>query len=92
MKKFLDAQKILARIEGIFVEPASASSIAGLKKLIKNGIICKDERVVCVTTGHGLKDPDTAIKQSEKPIEVEADISAIEDALGLKRQVPILAR
>ena len=91
-EEILDAQRTLARIEGIFVEPASASSIAGLKKLVQNGVIGKDERVVCVTTGHGLKDPDTAVKMSEKPIEVDAEISAIEDALGLKRQVGILAR
>ena len=90
--EILDAQKTLARIEGIFVEPASASSIAGLRKLVKNGTIGKDERVVCITTGHGLKDPDTAIKQSEKPVEVDAEISAIEDALGLKHKAPILAR
>jgi len=91
-EEILDAQKILARVEGIFVEPASASSIAGLKKLVKNGVIGKNERVVCVTTGHGLKDPDTAVKMSEKPVEVEAEMTAIEDALGLKRQVAILAR
>jgi threonine synthase len=91
-EEILDAQKILARIEGIFVEPASASSIAGLKKLVNNGVISKDERVVCITTGHGLKDPDTAIKQSEKPVEVEAEISAIENALGLKHQVAVLSR
>jgi threonine synthase len=90
--EILDAQKTLARIEGIFVEPASASSLAGLKKLIKNGTIHKDETVVCITTGHGLKDPDTAIKQSEKPVEVDADITAIEAALGLKKSAPILAR
>ncbi|MGZ4850864.1 MAG: threonine synthase, partial [Candidatus Bathyarchaeia archaeon] len=72
--------------------PASASSIAGLKKLVKNGIINRDERVVCITTGHGLKDPDTAIKQCEKPLEVDAEISAIEQALGLKSQRVILAR
>jgi threonine synthase len=91
-EEILDAQKTLARIEGIFVEPASASSLAGLKKLIKNGTIQKDEKVVCITTGHGLKDPDTAIKQSEKPIEVDADITAIEAALGLKKKAAILAR
>ncbi len=91
-EEILDAQKILARIEGIFVEPASASSIAGLKKLVQSGVIAKDERVVCVTTGHGLKDPDTAVKMSEKPIEVEADIAAIEGALGLNRKAAILAR
>ena len=91
-EEILDAQKMLARIEGIFVEPASASSIAGLKKLVKNQVIDSDERVVCITTGHGLKDPDTAIKQSEKPIEVEAEISAIEQALGLQTRRIILAR
>jgi len=66
------------------VEPASASSIAGLKKLIENGEIDKDERVVCVTTGHGLKDPDVAVKMSEKPVEVDAEIETIERVLGLK--------
>jgi threonine synthase len=91
-EEILAAQKLLARVEGIFVEPASASSIAGLIKLVNNGVIGKDERVVCVTTGHGLKDPDTAVKMSEKPVEVDAEISAIEDALGLKRQVAILER
>jgi threonine synthase len=90
--EILAAQKLLARVEGIFVEPASASSIAGLIKLVNRGIIKKDERVVCVTTGHGLKDPDTAVKMSEKPIEVDAEMSAIEDALGLKSQVAIRAR
>jgi threonine synthase len=90
--EILSAQKMLARIEGLFVEPASASSIAGLIKLVENGTIDKNERVVCVTTGHGLKDPDTAVKMSEKPVAVDAEITAIEDALGLKKQVAILAR
>jgi threonine synthase len=90
--EILDAQKTLARVEGLFVEPASASSIAGLKKLRENGEIDKDERVVCVTTGHGLKDPDTAVKMSEKPVEVDAEIAAIEEALGLKKKIAILAR
>jgi len=91
-EEILAAQKLLARVEGIFVEPASASSIAGLIKLVKNGVISKDERVVCVTTGHGLKDPDTAVKMSEKPVEVDAEMTAIENALGLKQQVAILER
>jgi threonine synthase len=82
--EILAAQKLLARVEGLFVEPASASSIAGLKKLVENGDVDKDERVVCVTTGHGLKDPDTAVQMSEKPIEVDAEMEAIERALGLK--------
>ena len=91
-EEILAAQKLLARVEGIFVEPASASSIAGLTKLINNGVIDKDERVVCVTTGHGLKDPDTAVRTSEKPVEVDAKISAIEEALGLKHQVAVVER
>ena len=91
-EEILSAQKLLARVEGLFVEPASASSIAGLIKLVENGTIDKNERIVCVTTGHGLKDPDTAVKMSEKPVEVDAEIAAIEDVLGLKKQVAILAR
>ena len=87
--EILDAQKTLSRLEGLFVEPASASSIAGLKKLVENGAIDKNERVVCVTTGHGLKDPDTAIKMSEKPLEVDAEVAAIEQALGLKRTIAV---
>lgn len=91
-EEILSAQKLLARVEGLFVEPASASSIAGLIKLVENGAIGKDERIVCVTTGHGLKDPDTAVKMSEKPVEVDAEMSAIEDVLGLKRTIEIMAR
>jgi threonine synthase len=86
-EEILAAQKLLARVEGLFVEPASASSIAGLIKLVEKGVIDKEERVVCVTTGHGLKDPDTAVKMSEKPIEVDAETSEIERVLGLPTQV-----
>jgi threonine synthase len=89
-EEILNAQKMLARTEGLFVEPASASSIAGLIKLIENGVIDSDERIVCVTTGHGLKDPDTAVKMSEKPVEVNAEISAIEEVLGLKKEIAIM--
>jgi threonine synthase len=56
-KEILEAQRTLAQLEGIFVEPASAASIAGLKKLKQSGIIDPSDLVVCVTTGHGLKDP-----------------------------------
>jgi threonine synthase len=82
--EILDAQKTLARLEGLFVEPASASSIAGLKKLVENGEIEKDECIVCVATGHGLKDPDVAVQVSEKPLMVDAEMEAVERALGLK--------
>ncbi len=59
-KEILDAQRDLASKEGIFVEPASAASIAGLKKSRDAGRIDRSDLVVCVTTGHGLKDPSIA--------------------------------
>ncbi len=58
--EILKAQRDLATKEGIFVEPASAASIAGLKKMIESGDIDRSEVVVCVATGHGLKDPSVA--------------------------------
>ena len=82
-EEILAAQKMLAVREGIGVEPASAASIAGLIKLRKMGVIGKDERVVCVTTGHLLKDPETVIRTCEKPIEVDASREAIKKVLGL---------
>jgi len=82
-EEILEAQKMLARSEGLFVEPASASSIAGLKKLFESGKIDKDEVVVCVTTGHGLKDPDIVMKIGEKPFEVDAEMVSLEKLLGL---------
>ena len=80
-EEIVDAQKLLARKEGIFVEPASASSIAGLKKLLEEGIIDRDERIVCITTGHGLKDPDAAIRASEEPIKIECDMEVLKRIL-----------
>jgi len=59
-REILAAQKDLAAKEGIFVEPASAASIAGLRKMRESGDIDRSEVVVCVTTGHGLKDPSVA--------------------------------
>jgi len=88
-EEILDAQRLLARLEGLFVEPASASSIAGLKKLVENGEVDRNERVVCVATGHGLKDPDIAVKMSEKPIEVDADVEVIERAIGVEMPIEI---
>ncbi len=67
-EEILNAQKLLARKEGIFVEPASASSIAGLIKLIDEGIIDKGEEIVCITTGNGLKDPNTVVDECKNEI------------------------
>jgi threonine synthase len=76
-EEILEAQKLLARREGIGVEPASAASIAGLRKLVESGQIDKGEQIVCIVTGHLLKDPNTAINACKEPIEVDADISAL---------------
>ncbi len=76
-EEILDAQKLLACKEGVGVEPASAASIAGVKKLVENGNIDKGEQVVCIVTGHLLKDPNTAINACVEPIEIEADINKL---------------
>ncbi len=75
--EILSAQKLLARTEGIGVEPASAASIAGLIKLVNSGKVDKGEQIVCVVTGHVLKDPNVAINACEEPVEVDADIEAL---------------
>jgi threonine synthase len=64
----LAAQKLLAEREGVFCEPASATSLAGAIRDIESGRIPEGSRVVCTLTGNGLKDPDTAIKQSTSPV------------------------
>ncbi|MDY6931290.1 MAG: threonine synthase [Halobacteriota archaeon] len=79
--EIVTAQKDLARLEGIGVEPASATSIAGLRKLVHTGKIKRDEKIVCITTGHLLKDPEEVVDICGKPIEVEADIEAIRKAV-----------
>lgn len=76
--EIFNALSLLARTEGIFAEPAAASTIAGLKKLIDLGQIDKDEEIVCIVTGAGLKDPSTARKFIKKVKTVDRIISQIE--------------
>ena len=80
--EIVEAQKDLARIEGIGVEPASAASIAGLKKLVEYGEVDRDERVVCIVTGHLLKDPEEIISVCGEPIQVDPDINDIRRAIS----------
>lgn len=80
-EELIQAQKDLAQLEGIGVEPASATSVAGLKKLVDAGVIGRDETVVCITTGHLLKDPEEVINISTKPITVDANIEAVRKAV-----------
>ena len=78
----LAAQKLLAQKEGVFCEPASAASLAGALHDIKQGKIKAGSRIVCTLTGHGLKDPDTAIKQSTGPmLKVKAELSEVKKAI-----------
>lgn len=80
--EILTAQKLLAEKEGIFCEPASATSLAGALHDIEQGKIPEGSRVVCTLTGHGLKDPDTAIQQSGGPLhKIEAELGAVKKTL-----------
>ncbi len=88
------AYAMLASTEGVFAEPASCASIAGLLKVVKAGYFddkapCVGDRlrVVCILTGHGLKDPDSAIKSAEQPVTIEASERSVLDAMGLDRPV-----
>ncbi len=81
-EEILAAQKLLAEKEGVFCEPASATSLAGALRDVRNGRIPAGSSVVCTLTGHGLKDPDIAIKQSTRPlIKVQAELTAVKRAI-----------
>ena len=87
-EQILDAYKLLALKEGVFAEPASCASIAGLQKLADRGYFkeCKEgnktTKIVCILTGHGLKDPDRAIKSIKEPKIVKPEIKAILAEIG----------
>ena len=80
--EILAAYRLMAAKGGIFGEPASAASLAGLIKLSRCGTDFSQKRVVCVVTGSGLKDPDNALKSAEPLLELPADLAAVEQALG----------
>jgi len=83
-EQIIEAYKLLALNEGIFCEPASAASVAGLiKELEKNYNLYKGKQIVCVLTGHGLKDPDNAISNSAEIIRVQKDFDQIKKILKL---------
>lgn len=80
--EILEAYKMVSSLEGVFCEPASAASIAGLIKKNAQGLFAGGERVVCTLTGHGLKDPDNAIKVSTEPVTCEPDTKKVLNVLG----------
>ena len=80
--EILQAQKLLAEKEGVFCEPASAISVGGVIKDIRAGKIADGSVITCTLTGHGLKDPDTAIKQSQGGvIQIPAELEAVKRAI-----------
>ena len=81
--EILEAYRMLGRLEGIFCEPASAASVAGILKLARAGKLEGTERIVCVLTGNGLKDPDTAMKGIDQaPEVVDATEAEVLRAMG----------
>ena len=81
-EEILGAYRDIARYEGIFCEPASAASVAGVRKLVAEGRIDPGGTIVCVLTGHGLKDPDTAQRGVTPPIESGPSSNDVRQALG----------
>ena len=83
-EEILAAYKLIARTDGIFVEPASAAALAGLIKCVQAGLIPSGSLVAATMTGHGLKDPDTAIKTAGfEPIIVEPNKESVMKVIGL---------
>jgi threonine synthase len=80
--EILEAYRLLASREGVFCEPASAASLAGAIKMKKDGVLNAGDTVVCTLTGHGLKDPNTALNSCPKPTKVSADIKKILKVMG----------
>ncbi len=82
-EQILDSYRLLAAQEGVFVEPASATAVAGLLRVAEDGRLPRGSLVVCTVTGHGLKDPDTALLGIPTPTLTPADPAAVASALSL---------
>ena len=80
--EILAAQKLMATKGGVFGEPASAASLAGLLKLSRKGMDFSPKKVVCIVTGTGLKDTDVALKDATPFPELAADLAVVEQTLG----------
>jgi threonine synthase len=80
----LDAYRLLAAREGVFGEPASAAGVAGLLQASAAGQIAPGSVVVCTITGHGLKDPETAVAGAPPPVTIAVDVGAAAAALNLR--------
>jgi threonine synthase len=76
--EILSAYRMIASYEGIFCEPASAASLAGVMKMYKEGCFRQGSTVVCTLTGNGLKDPDTVFSVSDRPLKAKASLAEVE--------------
>jgi threonine synthase len=81
-EEILSAYHMMAEKAGLFGEPASAAPLAGLLKLSRQGRDFSKSKIVCIVTGNGLKDPDTAIKNAPEIMKLPADLYSVEKALG----------
>lgn len=82
-EEILAAYRMLPATEAVFVEPASAASVAGLLKMHAVGRLDSGQRIVCTVTGNGLKDPQWVLEGAADPIVVSADVKAAAQAIGL---------
>ena len=82
-REILDAYRLLAATVGVFVEPASAASVAGLLRAATEGLVTSSDVVVCTVTGHGLKDPNRAIAEVEVGDAVDAAPGPVAARVGL---------
>ena len=82
-RQILAAYRLLASKEGVFVEPASAASVAGLLHAADQGLVDPGQRIVCTVTGNGLKDPDWAVAGAPQPVTIPIDATAAAERLGL---------
>jgi threonine synthase len=82
-RQILAAYRLLAAREGVFVEPASAASVAGLLHAADQGLVDPGQKIVCTVTGNGLKDPDWAVAGAPQPTTIPIDATAAAERLGL---------
>jgi len=86
-REILEAQRMLAAKEGIFVEPASASTIAGVRKLVDERSIDSDEETVCITTGNGLKDQEAVAYSTDRTIRTKPTPESVLAVLAQVRSI-----
>ena len=82
-EEIIEAQGLVVRLEGVFCEPASAASVAGVRRMAREGRIARTSTVVCVLTGHGLKDPDAVQAEEGSLTPIQPELDEIRRAMGL---------